>query len=243
MRLLRLFRCFSRLKITFILICFLPVVTALHSCSEYDFEGSMDIDDEKEGGPSQNVNSDDLGFNLAAAILTSLPQNTTGHGDAIGNKAIYSDAGAEYIPAKSNGGFALSSKLEFIKKGSKFQQSHTHLSYLNIVEDVVYQYKMADNSNIMGGLGPYIGYGIGGNVSGGGFSESAFGGQDGYKRFDAGISLMGRYQLPSSLYFGLDYQFGLVNKSPAPDFTSRNRSLSINVGYSLDKIFGNIRKK
>lgn len=221
-----------------LLICILPTMTLFHSCSSpYDFEGSADMHNEHEGGPSANVNSLDAGFNLGMAVLLTVPQNISGHSDR-----VEMDVPDGYLPAKKDGHFALSNKLEFIKKGSSFGGSHTHLNYLNIVEDVVYQYKMADNSNIMGGLGPYIGYGIGGKVTGGGFSESAFGGQ-GYKRFDAGLSLMGRYQLPSTLYFGLDYQFGLVNKSPAPDFTSRNRSLSINVGYSLDKILGNPGKK
>jgi len=47
----------------------------------------------------------------------------------------------------------------------------------------------------------------------------------------------------NGLRFGLGYDLGLVNKSPAPDYTSRNRSFSIRVGYSVDNIIAAIKGK
>ncbi len=67
---------------------------------------------------------------------------------------------------------------------------------------------------------------------------------DGYKRFDAGLNLEPGYRLSNSLQFTLRYEFGLADLSTDPsDYTSRNRSFSINVGYSIKKIIGAFKFK
>jgi hypothetical protein len=69
-------------------------------------------------------------------------------------------------------------------------------------------------------------------------------GSDGYKRFDAGLHLTSGFRMASGLSFGIGYEWGIYDKSPTPsDFTSRNRTWSFNVGYSVDKIVGAFRKK
>jgi hypothetical protein len=205
------------------------IVVILQACNvvrpDLKLSGSVDMSNQHEGGASALVDGEDLGWNVAGGIWSSMPQNLDFHGDYVGD--------AKPDPTA---GFAIYTQLEFIRKGSKFQDTHTHLNYLDLSGNFVYYKKMADHSMIFGGLGPYIGYGLGGKVSGGGFSENAFGGQDGYKRFDAGLSVIGQYELPSSLFFGLGYEFGLANKSPAPDYTSRNRTFYFSAGYSLTKL-------
>ena len=54
---------------------------------------------------------------------------------------------------------------------------------------------------------------------------------------------MGGYRLPSGLFFMLGYDYGLVNKSSQSDFTSKNRSFQLGVGYSIEKLSGMGRKK
>jgi hypothetical protein len=218
----------------FFLFLFVIVVT-LHSCTifrpDFKLSGSVDVSNEHEGGPSANVDGNDLGWNVAGGILTSMPQDPQFHASSVGDDKPEPDAG-----------FGIYTQLEFIRKGSKFEDTHTHLNYLDLSGNIVYYKKLADHSMLFGGLGPYIGYGLSGKASGGGFSENVFGVQGGYKRFDAGLSVVGQYQLASTLFFGLGYELGLANKSSEPDFTSRNRSFSFSVGYSLTKLIKGAKK-
>jgi hypothetical protein len=226
---------------------------SLTSCFPSSFEASYDSSNESEGGPSKLINGDDYGFNIALNWIGggpngSAPKSSAGdwiHTHAYTNDGIPASGfeGMSGPSADGKGQWLPATKLQFIQKGSKTDNSRTKLNYLEVVEDAMYQYTFADQSAVYGGLGPYIAYGLGGNVKSGSFKAAAFGGQDGYKRFDAGLHLTGGYQLPVGLYFALGYEFGLVNKSPAPDFTSRNRTFSIAVGYPLNKIFKGLNKK
>ncbi|MDP4247168.1 MAG: hypothetical protein Q8932_15100 [Bacteroidota bacterium] len=211
------------------------IAMTLISCVRPDFQvnGSVDLSNEHEGGASALTNGDDLGYNVACGVLSSLPVNM-GHPNLSSDDAM--------ADADVDAGFGIYSQLEFIRKGSKFQDTHTHLNYLDLSGHVVYYKKMPDNRMIFGGLGPYIAHGLSGKASGNGFSENVFGVQDGYKRFDAGVSLVGQYRLPNTLSFGLGYEWALVNKSSAPDFTSRNRTLYFSVGYSLTKLLNRTKK-
>ncbi len=140
---------------------------------------------------------------------------------------------AGYEPkANANNSVSVDGTLEFIQKGSKFGGIGSRLNYLNLLGDVTYHYSLGENGALFGGGGPYIGYGIGGKSG----TEASFGGQDGYKRFDWGLHLKAGYQHPSTLQASFGYELGLYNQSPAPDFTSHNRTWSINIGYSLSKI-------
>lgn len=222
---------------------FLVCSIVLASCfgGERIAEGSFDGSNERESGPSKRINSMDYGWN----IMLESQWGMIGVNPKITSAGTRDWLPYDYEPAPASGGsFKIDAGLELVRKGSKIENTATHLTYLNLFGDVLYNYQPGSGGTFFGGLGPYIGYGLGGSVSGDGFSEAAFGGADGgYKRFDAGVHLKGGYQLPSSLRFSLAYEYGLVNKSPAPDFTSRNRTVQLNVGYSLDKIIGVFKRK
>jgi hypothetical protein len=244
----RHFSCRNIILFAGILFCL-----SVSSCLPDTIDASYDSSHEYEGGPSGVINSQNFGYNIAANWMFGLDgfSKLSSAGDWTHTHAYTNDGIPAFDPADmadhsapGSGQWQLASKLQFIQKGSKIDGSRTKLNYLEGVEDVRYKYNFADKSAIYGGLGPYIAYGIGGNVKGSGFKEAAFGGQDGYKRFDAGLHLAGGYQLPVGLYFGLAYELGLVDKSPTPDdYTSHNRTFSIEVGYPLDKIFKGLKKK
>jgi hypothetical protein len=223
---------------TFLFTVLLFLVISQSSCSviEESLDASGVSSSSHEGGASANPNASQLGVAVSIGILSSLPQNTSHHSDRVSFLDDYD------MPA-APGQFALSSNLGFIQKGYKFTGTKVRFNYLELREDVLYNYSMHDGSSLFGGLGPYIAYGIGGRAGGSGFSENSFGGQDGYKRFDLGLNLTGGYKLPSGLYFRLGYDFGIANTSPAPDFSARNRSFSFGVGYSISKIVGHDKKK
>ena len=200
------------------------------SCaSEREIRASIDGSNEKEGGDSELDNNWDPGWNVAMCFLMGMPgthQNSAG-----------SDASKE-----NTAPWALSGQIEVIQKGSKLDATKTTLSYVNAIGDVLYQYPIKDKGVLYGGLGPYIGYGFAGHVKGSGFKEPAFG-SDGYKRLDGGVHLTAGYRLPVGLSFNLAYEWGLLNKSRFDDFTSKNRTFSFQLGYSLEKIISGLRKK
>ncbi|MEJ0102045.1 MAG: outer membrane beta-barrel protein [Bacteroidota bacterium] len=194
------------------------------------FKASLDAAKEKEKGNSSTTKKVNYGFNIGVYFYAEFNRPNKNEVD-------------EFIPAggphKENG-FMLSGGIQYIKKGSKDKEGDgkTTLSYLELLIHLMYCQEVS-NGYVYAGLGPYISYGIGGKFKGPGFSENAFGGDGGYKRFDAGPSLMAGYATTIGLSIDLSYELGLVNKSPDPsDYTSRNRAFSINVGYSLNKLFG-----
>ena len=218
----------------------------LSSCS-FMVEGSFDSAKEKEGGQSAIVHQGDYGANITVEFLWGL----TGVGaqplpiksdevSGTGPEGYRPDElPYEALPAKKDG-ILISSALEFVQKGSKTNGIGTRLNYLEGQADALYQHWFSSGDAVFGGLGPYIAYGIGGKTQG----TDDFGGMDGYKRFDAGLNLKAGYQMDIGLRFILGYDLGLYDKSPDPsDFTSRNRSFSVSVGYSVDKIIGAFKRK
>jgi hypothetical protein len=194
-------------------------------------KASYDIVNQKEGGNSAITHDAKGSFNLALMWRQALGGASSGKNDV-----------GDFLPSKPsvNSGLSLGETFQFIQKGSKEQMGggKETLNYLEVLIDVIYHYNLSSGA-VYGGLGPYIGYGIGGKFSGGGVSESSFGGTDGYKRFDAGLHGMVGYSFIMGLDVGVGYEFGLLNKAQGDsDFTSKNRAFSINVGYSLVKIFG-----
>jgi hypothetical protein len=139
---------------------------------------------------------------------------------------------------------------EFIQKGSRFKFGSSKLvstfNYIELPASIRYGNRMADNSYWTAGLGPYIAYGLGGNT------KSTINGQTtkakvftagGYKRFDAGITIGGSYGFPVGLSLGLNYDLGLVNIQSTNAVTTKNRSLSLDVSYSIAKFFHHPEKK
>lgn len=117
--------------------------------------------------------------------------------------------------------------IEFVNKGI----DGGSLAYLQVPLYAMYQYKLGgDAGKVFGGLGPYFAYGIIG---------SAFGGEGGFKRFDAGLGITAGYEMPQSLSFRLGYDLGLANiQKNAFGDKANNRTISLAVGYSLDKLLG-----
>jgi hypothetical protein len=205
------------------------LLLSLVSCSsQKEIRASIDASNEHEGGDSKIYNNNDYGWNLAMCMFLARPSS-------VSNAA----AGDDAVPAA---GWLLGPQFEIVQKGSKLDGSKTTLTYINAIGDVLYQYPLEGKGTLYGGAGPYIGYGLAGHVKGAGFKEPAFG-SDGYRRFDAGLHLTAGYRLPIGLSFTFGYEYGLINKSRFDDFTSRNRTASLQIGYSLDKIISGLKKK
>jgi hypothetical protein len=228
-----------RLQKAGIFVALFALIAALYSCAgEAEVRASFEEKKIDETGQSALNYDYNPGWNAMLALFMGLS-------GAYGGKADRpDDLPSGYIANTSDGGFVFGPRLEYVRKGAKSGGSTIGLSYIDVVGDVMYTWKMKDDGLVFAGLGPYLGYGVGGRVSFNGMHAPVFGGQDGYKRFDAGLDLSAGYRLASSWSFSLGYELGLANKSPDPsDYKSYNRAFSLNVGYSLDKIVKAIKGK
>jgi Outer membrane protein beta-barrel domain len=226
----------------------------LTSCSFMNIKGSFDDANQKEGGPSGNKPSAAVGGNVGiewmwgAAGYGNKPigviipkDDRVDHGPVVG-EFQWDDQPDATQPSEASG-VIFGSTLEFAQKGSKGPGYTSRLNFLEATGDVLYAHRFSAGGVIYGGLGPYVAYGVGGK-SGNGLGEVPSFSSDGYKRFDAGLNLEAGYRLSNSLQFTLRYEFGLADLSTDPsDYTSRNRSFSINVGYSIKKIIGAFKSK
>ena len=130
--------------------------------------------------------------------------------------------------------------VEFIQKGAKDGGSKTHLYYLEVPLYATYWASISTKGNIFGGLGPYIAYGIAGNVKSETSSVKAFDQSGEFKPFDAGLSFTGGYEIPNSFRFRVAYDQGLTNilrDAGINNAKAKNRTFSLNIGYPLNKIF------
>jgi hypothetical protein len=137
-------------------------------------------------------------------------------------------------PVQANAGLSLKYGLEYIGKGAKFSGTGINLNYLEIPLDVVYHYPLGEG-NLHGGLGPYFAYGVGGSTGG----INSYGEQNGgFKRFDAGLNVVVGYTFNNGLAIDLGYDLGLANVEYAnQDVTGHTRTLSLNVGYQIGRLF------
>lgn len=143
--------------------------------------------------------------------------------------------------------FALMPGIQLARKGGKISDANgtdvTRLWYIEVPMYALYRHELPGKGLVFGGLGPYVGYGLGGNF------KYTFNGQTttfpafdktngGFRRFDGGMAFTAGYRLPSTLQIRLAYELGLANIEPGQGNKVTNRMLSVNVGYSLNKVFG-----
>jgi len=146
--------------------------------------------------------------------------------------------------------FCFQPGLLFSTKGAKNSGSvlttTTKLSYIELPLNLVYKGKLG-NGYIMIGFGPYIAYGIGGNVTteGGDVSldtkvkfQNVVQLTDPllttyFKGLDAGGNVFAGYETAGGLFFQLNTQFGMVNISPENEWFSNDESVIRNTGFGL----------
>lgn len=131
------------------------------------------------------------------------------------------------------------------KNKSSASTSTTKINYLEMPLNMVYKAALG-NGFVMLGFGPYLAYGISGNVKTTGSSatldrkikfKSTVGAGDDlfvpyYKAFDAGGNIFIGYEMASGIFLQLDTQFGMLNISP--DYQDPNdKSVVKNTGFGL----------
>jgi hypothetical protein len=143
------------------------------------------------------------------------------------------------------GSLALKYGLEFIQKGSKYDDGRGDketitLGYLEIPVDLLYQYKLQNCSSIFGGVGAYVAYGLGGKdkytYSGQTISSNSFSASSA-KRFDAGLRISAGYKMSCNWSVSIVYDFGILNigqsSSRGSDYSVKNHLWGFNFAYCL----------
>jgi hypothetical protein len=218
----------------------------LVSCSAESetIQASFDLANIKESGPSAEDHSPDIGINMMYEFiwgideikgpLSAAPPGVNGF---IPDSDQPDDLAYTAAPEKKDG-IKFAAAAEFVQKGAKTNGIGSRLNYLEGQGDALYLHSFPGGNALFGGLGPYIAYGVGGKT----LNMPDFG-SEAFRRFDAGLNFKAGYQMDMGLRFGLGYDLGLFDKSRDPsDYTSRNRSFSVSVGYSVDKIIGAFKR-
>ena len=216
----------------------LPIVS-LASCRsiEYGMEASGDYSGQKYSGPSYDkpeLSIFDLEYNIEVTMeewfFSGFEDNAMAEEKAKGGLGFMAHVG--YVSKKSSQNFT----------GGK---TTTRLGYLDVPLYLAYRTAPVKGSNFFGGIGPYLAYGLGGKfitTSNGRTDEApAFGSNGGFSRFDLGLGLTAGYKTSSSFSISLAYQLGLKNiemNAGAGGDKTKNRSFSLNFGYSLNKLLG-----
>ncbi|MCL6523668.1 MAG: PorT family protein [Thermoflavifilum sp.] len=158
---------------------------------------------------------------------------------------LTSVSGGIYVNLPLAPEFYLQPALLFEQKGGKkVYGSHSNeqfrLNYFTLPINFTFAPTVGTGQWLVG-FGPYLGYGISGTHSGSfadsliTFSQDPFTGNNGLKRFDAGLDVMIGYQMASGIYLGVQTELGLVNLLKQGDSNNsfRNTSFQATIGYTF----------
>ena len=136
----------------------------------------------------------------------------------------------------------------FTTKGAKSDDGNftTNISYIEVPVNFLYRPVLGTGRLILG-FGPYVAFGIGGNVDNGNdktdiefakeiSAAEALSGTPYLKRFDAGANIFFGYEFSSRFFTQVNAQLGLVNIQPEitgfdDESTMKNTGFGLSVGY------------
>ena len=110
-------------------------------------------------------------------------------------------------------GFYLDGRLLYTLKGGRWAGYHENLGYLEIPITLGYRYPVSNDVALMGGLGPYLGWGLVGKSvlkEGGTKTKTDIFGEE-YKRFDFGLNYQVGVELYSQWQIFLGFEHSLMN--------------------------------
>src|SRR5690606_31118180 len=107
------------------------------------------------------------------------------------------------------------------------------LMYLEIPVNFVYSIHTGNSGNVFLGAGPYAGLGLSAKAKTGNVKVDVGFGDDGFKRFDAGLNFLAGYRLSNGFLINGGYGLGLVDMIGADGGSLKNRVFSLGIGYQL----------
>lgn len=184
-------------------------------------------------------------------------------------KNRFSWKGGLYASVPLTETFSFMPQLNLLSKGTKIDQTESvdffgttytvalkgesKLTYLELPLYFVYN-SYSETGGFFGGVGPVLGYGIGGKekltstvtIGGDTQTESSdydvkFDGKENngsdnvshYKGLEVGAGIIAGYRLSNGLFINAHYNLGLSNISPDADTKLKNRYVGFGIGYSF----------
>jgi hypothetical protein len=192
-----------------------------------------------------NAQTSGTSFGLKAGVTFQNLNGKDVNGDKLDNKlkaGLALGVNAQ-IPVATD--FYVQPGVEFNQKGAKSNDGNdkVSLSYIDIPVSLVYK-PMLGAGRLILGFGPYIGFGVGGQVKSGGSSADVkfknditvndFNTGNAYfKRMDAGANMFAGYEMSNKLSLQLNTQLGLVKINPSIEGIPDDRSSVKNTGFGL----------
>jgi len=243
-----------------LMIIFLMLICFISCSTETEMiEASFDVNKQShkvKGHKGNSPSGQDVGLNITAYLFMGLQDNMPGSQSSLRRNS-------DFLAVKANGNFSMHhheltksdrarsdfdafreqlyvlAGAKLVSKRSKESggEKKIALNYFEIPVYLLYKQSLGAG-DIMGGLGPYFAYGIGGKTKITPTSTKfiSFDKEEGYKRFDAGLSLLGSYRLQNDMHVNLGYSWGLVNINRGDVEKTRNRTLTLSVMYPIDKL-------
>ncbi|MFO7573752.1 MAG: outer membrane beta-barrel protein [Bacteroidales bacterium] len=199
---------------------------------------------------AQSVEKGRISFGILGGVNF---QNLTGQdhsGDKLANDLMTGYHAGFNVQIPIGPEFYLQPGLLYSLKGAKNTSgaltSTTKVSYIEMPLNLVYKGRLG-NGFVMLGLGPYIGYGIGGKMitTGGEVTvETDVTFQNSvaltdplldtyYKKFDAGGNLFAGYEMASGLFFQLNTQLGMLKVNPENAWFPNDEASIKHTGFGL----------
>lgn len=154
------------------------------------------------------------------------------------------------VPITDN--FVFQPALNYVQKGGKMEETESgvtvreSLTFSYIELPLNFVYRSAPESGFFAGIGPVIGFGVGGKtkfkMSGGGGPDIEeeedinFGsGEDEVKPLEIGGNIVAGYQLPNGVFIAANYNMGFTNLyNDAPDgYSLKNSYFGLKVGFKF----------
>jgi hypothetical protein len=211
----------------------LPLLCVGLLCMEYPSFAQMAVNNQSPEKASFGIK---VGPNFSS-VTTKLS------GSKETSNLLTSVSGGVYVNIPLAPEFYLQPALLFEQKGGKKvfgSQSDElfRLNYLTLPMNFTFAPAVGTGQWLVG-IGPYFGYGLSGTHSASfadslfTFSHDPFSGNNGLKRFDAGLSVLIGYQLASGVNLGVQSELGLVNllKNGDNNNSFRNTSFQVTIGY------------
>lgn len=195
---------------------------------------------------SQAVEVGGTTFGIRAGVNFQNINGKDESGDKLENKlktGFHLGVNAE-IPVAPD--FYVQPGLLFSTKGAKLDDEGDdytlNLSYIELPVNFLYK-PVVGSGKLVVGFGPYLAYGIGGNLKTPGddvdvkFKSKVKAGDDldkvYFKPFDAGANFVAGYEFSNKFSFQLNAQLGLVNINPEYDGLPDGDSRSANTGFGV----------
>ena len=187
-------------------------------------------------------------FGITGGLNWSNINGKTPTGDKLDNKLKTGFNAGVNVEFPVANGFYLQPGIEYRQKGSELKNGNKLLlSYVDIPVNFIYKPALGTGAMLLA-FGPYVGFGINGNMKSDNgserkvsFNNNYSSGEPGdlqFKKLDAGANFMIGYEFKSKLSAALKAQLGLMNINPDTNIPGdetryRNTSFGLQLGYRL----------